>query len=186
MCSVSYVARQRSSGSDGQASAARLSVVGAGMVEAYHERVDGGEVLAVISNGRERGGEEEARLDGSDGRKPATARTLEPYGEPPPDHGPGEEGSERGQRPHQREARHARERESQKNHVAGHVRGKHSSEPEHAPRVEQSRGERPPQQAQRERRRLLVFHLLRSEEHTSELQSQSNLVCRLLLEKKKI
>src|SRR2546430_6826276 len=28
-------------------------------------------------------------------------------------------------------------------------------------------------------------HLLRSEEHTSELQSQSNLVCRLLLEKKK-
>src|SRR2546430_15957726 len=29
----------------------------------------------------------------------------------------------------------------------------------------------------------LVF--LRSEEHTSELQSQSNLVCRLLLEKKK-
>src|SRR5688572_32051722 len=29
-----------------------------------------------------------------------------------------------------------------------------------------------------------VFHV-RSEEHTSELQSQSNLVCRLLLEKKK-
>src|SRR5688572_32691769 len=28
-------------------------------------------------------------------------------------------------------------------------------------------------------------HVLRSEEHTSELQSQSNLVCRLLLEKKK-
>src|SRR2546430_5189863 len=27
-------------------------------------------------------------------------------------------------------------------------------------------------------------HLTRSEEHTSELQSQSNLVCRLLLEKK--
>src|SRR5688572_32338531 len=27
-------------------------------------------------------------------------------------------------------------------------------------------------------------HYLRSEEHTSELQSQSNLVCRLLLEKK--
>src|SRR2546427_3329877 len=36
---------------------------------------------------------------------------------------------------------------------------------------------------------MLVKHLLytekRSEEHTSELQSQSNLVCRLLLEKKK-
>src|SRR5688572_32603670 len=32
-----------------------------------------------------------------------------------------------------------------------------------------------------------LYHLLmkRSEEHTSELQSQSNLVCRLLLEKKK-
>src|SRR5688572_31074621 len=30
-----------------------------------------------------------------------------------------------------------------------------------------------------------VQQLLRSEEHTSELQSQSNLVCRLLLEKKK-
>src|SRR2546430_17082361 len=29
------------------------------------------------------------------------------------------------------------------------------------------------------------FRRLRSEEHTSELQSQSNLVCRLLLEKKK-
>src|SRR5688572_31968425 len=32
----------------------------------------------------------------------------------------------------------------------------------------------------------VLFHqLARSEEHTSELQSQSNLVCRLLLEKKK-
>src|SRR3989475_9284562 len=30
-----------------------------------------------------------------------------------------------------------------------------------------------------------LFLLVRSEEHTSELQSQSNLVCRLLLEKKK-
>src|SRR5438093_8454324 len=29
------------------------------------------------------------------------------------------------------------------------------------------------------------FHLRRSEEHTSELQSLTNLVCRLLLEKKK-
>src|SRR5688572_11367523 len=33
--------------------------------------------------------------------------------------------------------------------------------------------------------RLFKAYLLRSEEHTSELQSQSNLVCRLLLEKKK-
>src|SRR5256886_8972346 len=31
----------------------------------------------------------------------------------------------------------------------------------------------------------LKDYLVRSEEHTSELQSQSNLVCRLLLEKKK-
>src|SRR5688572_32056374 len=35
------------------------------------------------------------------------------------------------------------------------------------------------------RRRSGVRRQLRSEEHTSELQSQSNLVCRLLLEKKK-
>src|SRR5688572_31629708 len=32
---------------------------------------------------------------------------------------------------------------------------------------------------------LGILQRLRSEEHTSELQSQSNLVCRLLLEKKK-
>src|SRR2546430_11781930 len=32
---------------------------------------------------------------------------------------------------------------------------------------------------------VIVGHETRSEEHTSELQSQSNLVCRLLLEKKK-
>src|SRR5688572_31782451 len=32
---------------------------------------------------------------------------------------------------------------------------------------------------------ILVRRAVRSEEHTSELQSQSNLVCRLLLEKKK-
>src|SRR2546430_4173628 len=34
-------------------------------------------------------------------------------------------------------------------------------------------------------RKWPFFQRLRSEEHTSELQSQSNLVCRLLLEKKK-
>src|SRR2546430_9948981 len=33
--------------------------------------------------------------------------------------------------------------------------------------------------------RIRSAHVQRSEEHTSELQSQSNLVCRLLLEKKK-
>src|SRR6478736_10036047 len=36
-----------------------------------------------------------------------------------------------------------------------------------------------------ERRRSRAWPRSRSEEHTSELQSQSNLVCRLLLEKKK-
>src|SRR2546430_6131750 len=45
------------------------------------------------------------------------------------------------------------------------------------------RAARPPRASANRRaaRRALV---LRSEEHTSELQSQSNLVCRLLLEKK--
>src|SRR2546429_6703277 len=33
--------------------------------------------------------------------------------------------------------------------------------------------------------RAVVFHKVRSEEHTSELQSRLHLVCRLLLEKKK-
>src|SRR2546428_10099645 len=37
-----------------------------------------------------------------------------------------------------------------------------------------------------EDRRRVDQHGLRSEEHTSELQSRSDLVCRLLLEKKKI
>src|SRR5688572_31922948 len=41
--------------------------------------------------------------------------------------------------------------------------------------------------SRREQGRRLASHSRpRSEEHTSELQSQSNLVCRLLLEKKKI
>src|SRR5699024_11296399 len=35
-------------------------------------------------------------------------------------------------------------------------------------------------------RRVLAAHRARSEEHTSELQSRFDLVCRLLLEKKKI
>src|SRR2546427_3675866 len=39
--------------------------------------------------------------------------------------------------------------------------------------------------ADRERLRVRPGNVPRSEEHTSELQSQSNLVCRLLLEKKK-
>src|SRR2546430_4896429 len=45
---------------------------------------------------------------------------------------------------------------------------------------------RPHTGASRPRRRWALAPPPRSEEHTSELQSQSNLVCRLLLEKKKI
>src|SRR5436309_9397410 len=41
------------------------------------------------------------------------------------------------------------------------------------------------QRLYRVRRVLLVGLAVRSEEHTSELQSRENLVCRLLLEKKK-
>src|SRR2546430_4911644 len=43
-----------------------------------------------------------------------------------------------------------------------------------------------PQVRELELLRSVLETVMRSEEHTSELQSQSNLVCRLLLEKKKI
>ena len=43
----------------------------------------------------------------------------------------------------------------------------------------------PPQQSKDVGEHDCINHLLRSEEHTSELQSHSDLVCRLLLEKKK-
>src|SRR5438270_3988259 len=45
---------------------------------------------------------------------------------------------------------------------------------------------RSPPPASGRRRRAGVCRAARSEEHTSELQSQSNLVCRLLLEKKNV
>src|SRR5215467_14868027 len=44
---------------------------------------------------------------------------------------------------------------------------------------------RPRKRGNRVRRLVALLVLLRSEEHTSELQSPCNLVCRLLLEKKK-
>src|SRR2546430_9086608 len=47
-----------------------------------------------------------------------------------------------------------------------------------------ARGDRLPPDAHRVALAVVLFST-RSEEHTSELQSQSNLVCRLLLEKKK-
>src|SRR2546430_13464560 len=46
------------------------------------------------------------------------------------------------------------------------------------------RGDRPPVRKARRTGRTSPRGRARSEEHTSELQSQSNLVCRLLLEKK--
>src|SRR5688572_33325311 len=46
-------------------------------------------------------------------------------------------------------------------------------------------GAEPPPHPRRLDRLSHHAHVARSEEHTSELQSQSNLVCRLLLEKKK-
>src|SRR2546430_11914441 len=63
-------------------------------------------------------------------------------------------------------------------------------EPQIAARIDPAAGRRPrPGQARTGRAQGavgtgLVAELGRSEEHTSELQSQSNLVCRLLLEKK--
>src|SRR5256885_11740453 len=44
---------------------------------------------------------------------------------------------------------------------------------------------KPPRPPSRIRKGMATHTLLRSEEHTSELQSPCNLVCRLLLEKKK-
>src|SRR5688572_31879223 len=54
-----------------------------------------------------------------------------------------------------------------------------------APRWESAAGARLPRRRGGLRGRHLEGDEERSEEHTSELQSQSNLVCRLLLEKKK-
>src|SRR2546427_4534964 len=55
-----------------------------------------------------------------------------------------------------------------------------------ADELEVGLGARGEHRADRDVARAVVARLARSEEHTSELQSQSNLVCRLLLEKKKI
>src|SRR5690606_41732802 len=57
-----------------------------------------------------------------------------------------------------------------------------AGDPRLAHRAAHARGVHLPGRARRGRRR----EQLRSEEHTSELQSRENLVCRLLLEKKKI
>src|SRR2546427_4599978 len=62
--------------------------------------------------------------------------------------------------------------------ISAHLR--HRAHDEVIVREAEGRTDRPAAAACREVRRVV-----RSEEHTSELQSQSNLVCRLLLEKKK-
>src|SRR5688572_31862737 len=67
-------------------------------------------------------------------------------------------------------------------HRRPHPLGLHAAvRPTRIPR----RAGRPPRPEQPEPTRAYAREPLRSEEHTSELQSQSNLVCRLLLEKKK-
>src|SRR5712664_4336548 len=55
----------------------------------------------------------------------------------------------------------------------------------HVARVGVSRDASLPPIDRRQRRQCAGRHTRRSEEHTSELQSRSDLVCRLLLEKKK-
>src|SRR5688572_32226349 len=59
--------------------------------------------------------------------------------------------------------------------------------PRHArhPRLRMSAVPRTAREMTRRQTAIATGCALRSEEHTSELQSQSNLVCRLLLEKKK-
>src|SRR2546421_883709 len=69
--------------------------------------------------------------------------------------------------------------------VAGRTLGKGNAED----RVQPGQGGGEPGEGVGQRRAALqpwvLHHLERSEEHTSELQSRSDLVCRLLLEKKK-
>src|SRR5688572_32258356 len=60
----------------------------------------------------------------------------------------------------------------------------HRSHPQGGLRQE-SEAEAGAEEEEVEPRETLAGRAVRSEEHTSELQSQSNLVCRLLLEKKK-
>src|SRR5438270_10591357 len=58
---------------------------------------------------------------------------------------------------------------------------------EHRPELQLTATQRPARSCHRpiDDSQLVAAAGVRSEEHTSELQSQSNLVCRLLLEKKK-
>src|SRR3712207_8984601 len=64
----------------------------------------------------------------------------------------------------------------------------HVQDPLPARSADQERGEgvadAPLSEEEQQRRRRAIAELMRSEEHTSELQSRQYLVCRLLLEKK--
>src|SRR2546430_7046721 len=74
-------------------------------------------------------------------------------------------------------------RETELDDAAGVAAGRRAAEPDLKRRLAQAIDELP-----HGYRTVFVMHdvegYTRSEEHTSELQSQSNLVCRLLLEKK--
>src|SRR2546427_8127446 len=75
-----------------------------------------------------------------------------------------------------------------RSHFVDHRQGNALQSPHLARLAAQSGPVGPRDQEQRRRRRQrdeCQLPIERSEEHTSELQSQSNLVCRLLLEKKK-
>src|SRR2546427_8386161 len=85
-------------------------------------------------------------------------------------------------RPRERTAESARAALDQREQVREHLRQEQHDEHGADQRLD-ALG--PPHRPGREQAALLPKVLARSEEHTSELQSQSNLVCRLLLEKKK-
>src|SRR5206468_9014933 len=62
-------------------------------------------------------------------------------------------------------------------------RWKRARDPARGGEVHPPRAARPEHEADRVRARVRGHEAVRSEEHTSELQSRSDLVCRLLLEK---
>src|SRR5688572_31524416 len=78
-----------------------------------------------------------------------------------------------------RDARHERQRHAGESNQRGIRRGEPPREGREKRAAEEERDD------DLEDVHRFVPRIVRSEEHTSELQSQSNLVCRLLLEKKK-
>src|SRR5687768_18005070 len=72
-----------------------------------------------------------------------------------------------------------------RSHRIARLRVERRNTPPAPPAAEELAGERRAERAVR-KRRAVADGAVRSEEHTSELQSRLHLVCRLLLEKKKI